>query len=191
MSGIRNFHFDEKISFLNRWERGYGDRWKKGNKWNEEDKWKKKKSPLYLGVLYHSAKKESGGDIIFFGIYIPLQVYCSYGRLTIVLRRGVYYLHNWYFCPPPFFQNDIFPPSTVKLSPFSPFFHHLPFKFTFFSLGIIIFLPQPTNISYFCTPDYIIIIFSRFISELKMGTLAKEVWETFKDFENLVRCKVM
>ena len=65
---------------------------------------------------------------------------------------GVYISQKYYICPPPFSQ-IFFPPSTVKISPFPPFFHDLPFNFTFFhyesSYFFSIFFLQPAINSYF------------------------------------------
>ena len=55
--------------------------------------------------------------------------------------RGVYFPKIWYFCPPPF-PKWFLPPSTVKISPFPPFFHHFPFKFTFFFMNHHTFSPN-------------------------------------------------
>ena len=58
------------------------------------------------------------------------------------LARGVYYHNNWYFCPPPFSKIIFFPPSTVKISSYPPFFHLLPRIFTFFLINHYIFSPN-------------------------------------------------
>ena len=142
MSGINNFHFSGKISF---WIFGSGDMViDEKREISQMRRINEKKIFNVLGSTKSFCKKETGGgEILFFvGKYMPLQVYCSYGRLTIVLRRGVYYPHNWYFFPPPFFQNDIFSPSTVKIYSFPLFPHLLPLIFACFLNKSSYFFPN-------------------------------------------------
>ena len=53
-----------------------------------------------------------------------------------------------FFASPPLFPKNIFPPSTVKISPFSPFFLSLPPIYAFFLSISSYFFPQSTYTSY-------------------------------------------
>ena len=70
-------------------------------------------------------------------------------RIASYPLTGLYICPTRIFLPHPLFSKIIFlPQSTVKISPFPPFFQLFPLRFTFF-LSKSSYLSQPTNSSYF------------------------------------------
>ena len=77
-------------------------------------------APLYgLRVLILSSQ------VILEKKNCPLHIFirfgCPFDWPPSPFRGCIYYLNDWYVFPPPLFQNNIFLPSTVKISSFPPF----------------------------------------------------------------------
>ena len=90
---------------------------------------------------------------MLFGLFSDEFSLITYNINTTTSCRGVYYQNNLYFCPPPFFSKIIFfPPSTVKISSFPPFFHLLPLICAFSLINHRIFPPTYQKLIFLPNP---------------------------------------